>query len=77
MKSLLRKILFVNIFALLALGAYAQDDVNPIQTAMPVQVGWEMPEWLQHRMCIPNTGMLLNMHLAQVRQVLEYHILHG
>lgn len=35
MKSLLRKILFVNIFALLALGAYAQDDVNPIQTAMP------------------------------------------
>ncbi|MBF0760119.1 type IX secretion system outer membrane channel protein PorV [Dysgonomonas mossii] len=35
MKSLLRKILFVNIFALLALGTYAQDDVNPIQTAMP------------------------------------------
>ncbi len=35
MKSLLRKILFVNIFALLALGVYAQDDVNPIQTAMP------------------------------------------
>lgn len=35
MKSLLRKTLFVNIFALLALGAYAQDDVNPIQTAMP------------------------------------------
>lgn len=35
MKSLLKKILFVNIFTLIALGVHAQDDMNPITTAVP------------------------------------------
>ncbi|NDV94981.1 hypothetical protein D0T84_08630 [Dysgonomonas sp. 521] len=35
MKSLLKKILFVNIFTLIALGANAQDDMNPITTGVP------------------------------------------
>ena len=35
MKSFLKVVLLVNVFTLIALGAYAQDDVNPITTGVP------------------------------------------